>query len=156
MDQINWLQFAQLIWIAMNKEKKHCFHDKMKGEFFSSSSRIRAIVWWHYLESKKTLEEKVRWELHKDVTYYFEQMLKVASHNQELYGYLLPIWQSIYLRWAKQADTAGETNTNSLVIFSCGLLHMNTSVLADQQNLHLSSKNGNLLTSRGIIKSDSW
>ena len=62
----------------------------------------------------KTQGEKARWELHKNATCYFEQILEVTPYKQQLYSHLHPISKKPY-KEEKQVmqDTDGEARINS-------------------------------------------
>ena len=64
--------------------------------FLQSSSCVITIVWLHHWDINKTPEEKVRFELHKDAAWYFEQILKTAP-----YDHLPPISQTFQERQTK-------------------------------------------------------
>ena len=50
--------------------------------------------------------------------------------------------------------TTEEVRMKSRITFSYGLLHMDTPVLTDQQNLRLSVQGGNWVQSKGLTESD--
>ena len=98
-----------------------------------SGNHVNTTVWLLYLDFSEMLREKVRCKLHKDTVCCFEQIQEGASDKKQLNSHLLPILQSIPLTWAKHAGTAGEIRTNLLVMSSYELLHMDATVLTDQQ-----------------------
>ena len=50
----------------------------------------------HHLNDNETHGEKVRWELHKNTMWSFEQILEAKIHSKkQLYSYLPPILQTI-------------------------------------------------------------
>ena len=57
----------------------------------------------HHVNAGKNHRDKVRWELHNSTKSYFEQMLEATSHEQHLYGHLLPITKPIQVRRAIHA-----------------------------------------------------
>ena len=78
-------------------------YTKLKTNVFSSScSYISTTVWLHYLNSNKTLREKVRWELHKGM---LRAVLNISwvQHptKKHLWGHLPPISQNIQERRTK-------------------------------------------------------
>ena len=52
----------------------------------------------HNMDANEMKEEKPRWELYKNVTYCFEQILEITPIKRHLYGYLPPISQTIQVR----------------------------------------------------------
>ena len=82
----------------------------------------------------KMLEEKSRWELHKDAAHCFEQILEAAPYKtaavQPLTSYL-----TNHLNKKKMLGNAGEVRMNQCSTFSTGLLHVDAPVLSDQQKL---------------------
>ena len=47
-------------------------------EILLSSSYISTTVWFHHLDFKEILAEKVKWELHEDAVCCFKQILGAA------------------------------------------------------------------------------
>ena len=52
----------------------------------------------NYLNSNETLGDKARWELQKNATYYFKQILEAAHLIQKIYGHLFSISKPIVRR----------------------------------------------------------
>ena len=80
----------------------------------------------------KDLEKKITlWELHKDAACCFEQILEAALHKTAV------VWPftSYLTNYQSEMSTAKEIKTKSWVTFSYGLLHMDTSILSEQQKL---------------------
>ena len=55
--------------------------DEIKQWILPSSCSVSTIVWLLHLDFTKTLGEKVRYELHKDVAGCFEQILEAAPYK---------------------------------------------------------------------------
>ena len=56
-------------------------HRGNKVGILPSCSWVSTIVWLHHWSSNETLGVKASWELHKDATYCFKQILKAAPHK---------------------------------------------------------------------------
>ena len=100
-------------------------------QFLPNGSLVGPTVWLHDLDSNETLEEKARWELYKNATPCFEQILeplptKKKKKEQQLYG---------HLHQSKTDKTCGtlmaKEGRNHLAKFSNELLRMDTPVLSD-------------------------
>ena len=50
-------------------------------EILPSSSHISTNVWLHHSNFNKILQEKARWEIHKDIACCFEQKLEAAPYK---------------------------------------------------------------------------
>ena len=71
--------------------------------FLLSSNCISSNIWMHHMDADKVYKEKSRWELHKKVIIYTEQILEATSHKQQLYGHLPPISKAILVRQTRHA-----------------------------------------------------
>ena len=67
-------------WLTTIWKSDHS--DKIKTEMLPSCSRISNTVWLHHKDSNKMLEEKARWELHKNAARYFEESLETARYKR--------------------------------------------------------------------------
>ena len=71
---------------------------------FPICGRVTSIVWMHYMDANETQSEKVRWELNKNTTYGFEQILEATPPiQQQLYSHLPTISQTIQVRQTRHA-----------------------------------------------------
>ena len=77
------------------------------------------------MDSKETIREKAKWELHKNATCQFEQIQEAAPHKTTS---VRPLISHI-------TNHPEEAKKNSLAMFSHGFLHMDTPVLTKQQRL---------------------
>ena len=103
------------------------------------------MIWnFHWLLMYKNTEEITRHIFKLYFSRYIETKMLCAVLNKsrkqhptkkQLYSHLSPITQAF--NWDK--DIAGEVSMNSKATFPYGLLHMDTSMLADQQNLTFNS-----------------
>ena len=87
----------------------------------------------HHMDIDITYRKKGRWELLKNATSYTEQFLEAASHETTVDACLPRA-----LKPSKQDEqslqyTAGKARTNSWETFSDGPLHIDVSVLANQE-----------------------
>ena len=71
--------------------------------FLPSHLHVSTTVRLHLLNSNEIFREKTRWQLCKDATWCFEQILKQHPTKQQLYSYLLPIAQTFQVRWTRHA-----------------------------------------------------
>ena len=107
-----------------------------KTGILPSSSRVSTTVWSHHLKYNEALREKARWELHTDAACYFEQNPGSSSQqSRNCTATYLPSHKPSKYDKQDILDTTGEVMGHSEVTFSHQLLHMNISVLADQQRL---------------------
>ena len=64
-------------------------------KIIQSSSRATTTVWQHHFDFVEKFGEKARWELHKNTTSRFQQILEAALENQQLFGHLTLISYTI-------------------------------------------------------------
>ena len=55
--------------------------DKIKRNFFPSSSHVDTAIWIHYMEAYKTYGEKSSRQLHKNAASNIEQILEAAPNK---------------------------------------------------------------------------
>ena len=65
-----------MLLISLEKKKK-----KKKTEILPSHCSVSTIAWLNHLDFNEMLEEKARWEPHKDATCYLEQILKTIPNK---------------------------------------------------------------------------
>ena len=97
-----------------------------------SCSCVSTTEWLHHWDLNKMSKEKARWKQHENVVCCFEQIMRIAAYK------IAVVWQLTSNRTnhpSKINKTDREVRKNSWVTFSYGLLHMDTSVLADQQKI---------------------
>ena len=81
---------------------------------------VSITVWMHYLDFSGSHEEKARWKIHKNVTSCFEQILEATHQNQQLYGLLPNILQTIQVRWTRHArQTHTRHSSHSSFTWTC-------------------------------------
>ena len=59
----------------------------------------------HYMDANNMHKEKARWELHKNATSYFEQILDAATKKPHLYGYFPLISKNYPSKTNKTCET---------------------------------------------------
>ena len=120
------------VWTAINRLLIIWKSDQIKWDFFQVAD-VSSIIWIHLLNSNKTHGEKAWWELHKNVTCYFEQIQETIPHKTSAVRPLT----SNFAHHDKQDElgTAGKVRTISKVKIYNRLLHMEVLMLAEQQGL---------------------
>ena len=71
-------------WTAINRLSiiwRSNLSDKIKRDFFPSHSCLNTFVWMHYIDANKMHWEKAWWELYKNATCCFEQILEARLHK---------------------------------------------------------------------------
>ena len=82
----------------------------------------------HHMDTDEASREKAKRELHKNATSYIVQILEALSHKKSsCTDTCLPSQKRIPIRWTRYSP--GEVKTNSLTMFSSGLLHTDVQVL---------------------------
>ena len=108
--------------------------DKIKQEFFQA---VAISILLHGCTTKtliKCLAKKLNENITKMLHGVFNKSWKPHLAMQ-LYSHLAPISQIIQIRWTSMLSTAGEVLTNSEAKLSCGMIYLDSPVLANQQKL---------------------
>ena len=87
-----------------------------------------------FLDSNQKISETVIWELRKDAAGGFEHIKEVTPYKKQLHSHLHPFVQTKRVK-----GTSGEVRTHPYATFSMRSLQVDKPVLADQQNLSLTS-----------------
>ena len=72
------------VWTAIDRLSiiwKSDLSDKIKRDFFLSCVCVSTTVLMHHVDAIKTHREETRWELHKNATCSFEQILETTFHK---------------------------------------------------------------------------
>ena len=75
----------------------------IKTQFLPSSGGVSTIAWMHYLDSNKMYGEKARWEVNKNATCCFEQILEAALHQKAAVWPLISHLINHPVRWTRHA-----------------------------------------------------
>ena len=89
----------RIAFVRFKQREIFCFLQN-KTEILPISSRVSITTWLHHLNFNEKLREKASKELHKNVAFSFEQILRQYPIKQHLYGHLTPISQTIQVRCA--------------------------------------------------------
>ena len=80
--------------------------------FLPSYGSVHTTVWMHHLGTYKIHREKAKWELYKNVTSDFEQILEVTLHKTTIVQPLKHHFKN-HPRQTRHAGLFGEAKINS-------------------------------------------